>query len=546
MLIVLNNELNGPLDDAPNQQRLRRILDQHFTPQRAALLNRAFHNFRVRANGRYENDVFGSRYLIAMLIKEFNRNLQIERADTTPDDEFNILMAYFLVVDEVNKEDELRGIALNAIPVDHLTPYRWAWTNNVNQFEYTDLPHPGMNIFKLLCLCKYAKEHYRPFLKEYLNSLGFNNLAEFMGSFVQLAMMVTKEFPEANFKKTTVIEVQEGVNPAHLDQQCINTLLGTKVFGLADLKQYPLYNLPGKGYCMMDRFLFLKKMFIGPFFELLYNTSMRTHFDPDPRRNFNPYSSIISTEVLEKLCFQGILKGMRKTKHDVLSFDEGDNSIPDGYFRNNKTIFLFEFKGYIFPASLTLNPDFTAIKNYIDNRFVANERGRAKGVGQLANQIALLQEGQYVFDPKFNATLLNKRYTIYPIICHTEYYFAMPGVNDYLNDAFRSLVDPIAHPNVTIKDLAVVDLTTLLQLAIHGKGYSDLQELIDRYLHISTTRKKKYARTPMARDFYNKMAGFDEIYRTRTRYDLIDPKGGRDEKVAELLGIQDAEMLEII
>lgn len=546
LLIILNNELNGPLDNAPNQLRLRRILDYRFTRQRASLLNRVFHNFRIRSNGRYKNDVFATRYLIAMLIKEFNRNMQIERADTTPDDEFNILMAYFIVVDEVNRADEQRGIRLNTIPQDELTPYRWAWTQNINQFEYTDFPHPGLNIFKLLCLCKYAKENFRPHLREYIQASGFDNLSGYLGSIFQLIMMVKEEFPDERYRRASFIKVADGVNPAHLNLQCINAILGTKAIDLPDLKQYPLYYFENKGYCMMDRFLYLKKVFIGPFFELLYNTTLRTYFNPNPKRNFNPYSSLISNEVLEKICFQGILKGIRRPKHDILCFDNGDDSIPDGYYRNNKTIFLFEFKGYIFPANLTLNPDFEAIKNYIDNRFIINEREKAKGIGQLANQISMLQQGQYNFDPKFNEISRQKQFTIYPVICHTEYYFSMPGVNDYLNGAFQNLISQLELPNITVKNLAVIDLSTLFQLAIHKKEFSNLQDLIERYIHILTNRKKKYERAQAPNDFYNQMAGFDEIYRTHLRFDITPNPGGSINKIAELLNIDDNELEEII
>lgn len=534
-LAILNAELDIPYSDVKNQNHLFDFISQRFTDGQLGPIKMSYQKFK-KAHPDYENDIFAQRYLVAMMIKEFNRNLVIARPDTTPNDEYNIFMAYLLVVDEVNASDAQRNTALSQIPTDGLTLYRWAWTSLINQYEFSDLPHPGMGLFKLASLSKYAKAKLRPFLKQYLNGRGFGELATFLGSYVQLSENATSEFVGSGLKRMNIVEVTPGTDTAHLDDMCINPHLGVRPLELADLKQYPLYQIGTSQYIFLDRVLFLKKVFQGPFFELLYKTDLKTHYNPDPKKNFNPYSSEVSLEVLEKICFQGSVNNIGRTKYDMLYFDDGTDSVPDGYFRNNRTIFIIEFKGAIFPSRLTLSPDFDDIKDYIDSRFIRSDRGKPKGVGQLAAQITLLQDGLYGFDKKFNEWISKGHYTIYPIICHTEYYFSLPGVNDYLGDVFSNLVQPKG--KCVVKDLTVIDLTTFFQLALYGHDFNRLQALIDRYHHIVASRKRKFAKGAHPSQLYNTMASFDEIYWTIIRDDVIKTGKQNVKTVTALLDLQ--------
>lgn len=397
ILITLNNELNAPLKNSENQQRLRTIFSERFSERNLQRLNSAYNRFLSRTQGKYEQDVFGRRYLLEMILKETNNFRSFEKADTIGDDEFNILLAYLITIDEVNAKDQILLQEALKFKGDPLYDYRILWTPNISQIEFSEYANPVYGFFRLLALLRFSIDNFKEYLIEYIHSFGFINLSQFLASINQVVMSTFQYNKDAKFKKLSFIVPSENVDTSHLRHQSINGLIGEKeTIGLSDLRKYPLFDNNRNGYMVIDEDIYKKKTYKGPFFDLFRNTSLHT------KKSFNAYSSDISLGVLEQLCFQKILYSLPKIKYDILHFDDGSDSVPDCYYRHNKSIALFEFKGYIFPDDLSANPNFDNIKKYIDLRFVANEKDKPKGVGQIINQLKLLRENEYNFDIELN------------------------------------------------------------------------------------------------------------------------------------------------
>ena len=70
VLISLNNELNVPLPEEKNQERLRNLISERFSKENARRLNEAYYKFIRNTKGAYTKDVFGRRYLLEMILKE--------------------------------------------------------------------------------------------------------------------------------------------------------------------------------------------------------------------------------------------------------------------------------------------------------------------------------------------------------------------------------------------------------------------------------------------------------------------------------------------
>src|SRR4051794_1866421 len=73
LLTSLNNELNTPETENDKQKRLIAAISNRFSQKQSEILNTAFHRYRQR-NTSYQNDVFGRRYILAMLKKEIHIN----------------------------------------------------------------------------------------------------------------------------------------------------------------------------------------------------------------------------------------------------------------------------------------------------------------------------------------------------------------------------------------------------------------------------------------------------------------------------------------
>ena len=504
VMIMLSNELDAPIPHRENQQRLRDIVAHRYTNQQRQHLTNAFVRFRKSVNGNYNNTVFAKPSLLAMILKELNNYRDFKVEDTSYQHEYNILLAYFLVVDEVNDYQQNLLQAQEAHMEEPFFDYRILWTPNISQYEYNDFGDVGFELFKLLCFSKYCLKNYRSYFKEYIISRGFKNVSQMLKGISDVIHATLYYNKEKVLSKLTYIQPEKGVDDRYLKMQAINTAIGKPLLR-SSFKIHPLFYDKRHGYMIIDAAFYKKKTYTGPFFELLNQTNLKKHI------SFNSYSREISSNVLEKLCFTGIVKSIVRSEGDFVHFDDGSDDVPDGYYRNTHSILLLEFKGYLFPAELSDNPSFERIKKYIDERFIESEGGKAKGISQLVRQIDILLQSGFDFDEKYK-TDRHRDLTVYPIICHNEFHFTMPGVNEYLNIRFQEKLKDKKIERITIKPLLVTNLAALFDLISRKKGFNDLIHCIDRYYAIIEGNKKMFRKTLSPNDFLLSNSSFDEIY----------------------------------
>ena len=516
LAVALNNELKAPFYEEKNQDRLWKMMSHRFSSSQRDLLNNAFSLFRKKTQGRYRNLVFETRYLIEMVVRDLNRHSTIELTDDSGEQEYNFFLAYLLLIDEANLRDGdiLKNVL--AIPEDEFSAYRQIWTPSINQYQFNEKPNLPFEIYKLTCFLIYVRDDLRPYLKEYLNNLGLSSIGMLLGSFHQV-VQITLICNEKEFlSKLVYINPTEGIDRRHLESQSINNQDHLPI-SLPDLKKYPLFHKSSRGYMVIDNNLYFKKLYRGPFFDLKEIIETK-------KQNFN-FNSIISKNVLEHVCFRSVFSQLKTNKNEHLVFDDGTDNAPDAYYKKKRVCFLVEFKSYLFPDKIPEKPDFNAIKAYIDERFISNQEGKAKGIGQILKQIELLANGQSNFDYKIKNEELSKNITIYPIICFDEFYFTMPGINEYLNQIFKQKLSSIPHEGYVIKDLTMISLEVLFDISIRKKNFGDVEELIIRYQHILKKRKKKQKNVPDYTEFIKTKASFDEIYYSRMVKDLGKIKG---------------------
>src|SRR5690606_24932629 len=114
--------------------------------------------------------------------------------------------------------------------------YRLIWTTLINQYEFSQDVNIGFELFKLLCFFKYSLTNYRPYLREYINGLGFKSLSHYLGSFAQLASITLNYHPERDFLMLNMIVPGRGIDDTHLRKLTINSIIGTKSIQLFDLR----------------------------------------------------------------------------------------------------------------------------------------------------------------------------------------------------------------------------------------------------------------------------------------------------------------------
>lgn len=538
VLIMMNSELNAPLPYAENQKRIRNIVSFRYSKEQLAMLNAAFAKYRQRTKGYYDDDLFGRRYLLAMILRELNSFRSFEIADTSPQHEFNILMAYLCMVQEVNDKDHALMPDPQENAKDPLGAYRMIWATNFNQYDFNENADAGFQFLKLLCLVPYALQHYRGYAKEYLNKMGFKTFGQLLHSIHVVTMSTLTYKKEEVLSKLSYINPLQGVDESHLKSQAINSEIGKRELTLNDIRKAPLFYNHRDKYMVIDADLYHRKTYKGPFFELYYSTGL------SKQQSFNQYSATISLNVLEKMFFKGIFSGLRASKYDCLHFDDNSDLSPDCYYRRSKTIFLTEFKAYLFPDELASNPDFEKIKEYIDRRFVKTEGGKAKGITQLINQINRLYANEFEFDEKFKNELHSKKVTIYPVICHNEFNFSMPGINEYLNTQFVNGLSTEVKGKFDIKPLLLINLDVLYDLMLRGGTFKEVEAFLERYHRIIESRNRQMQKQLHADNFLRAKSSFDEMYNSLFFPELknIPKTSNVTRRLQNLIGIEQAQL----
>lgn len=521
--IMVNTELYTPLPYDDQQKRIFNALTYRFTKMQKHCIINAFQQFHYRSNGIFSQDIFRREYLLKMILKEAKRNATFELTDDSGEQEHNFLLAYLMIIDEINKSDVALMEELRQYENDPLGIYIREWTPNLNKYQFNERVNPAFEIFKLACLSKYALEKMRVRLKEYLNLFGFStigNLLHFFNTGVQAAL---------KFDENDLITKPYYINPNTIDpfgRQAINNSGLNREINIEAIKVSPLFYVKQRGYLVIDKYFYFKKIYRGPLFEIAKNTGMK-------EAEINKYSGKVSKEVMEKICFQSIIKNMVDVSNNILHFDDDSkDGLPDGFYRINNVVFVIEFKANVLAKKHFGDIDkgkgldtFNDFKKALDERFIQNEDKKPKGITQLRNQIQLIKEEPLEFDKNFSAVKSQNEIFVYPILCHNEFYFSMPGINEYLNDEFLKMVSPLQDTKFVIKNVTLVNLDHLFDFSLRQGTFSILREFIDKYWAVISNRKND----PFNSDPISSRRSFDEFYTTSFVKELPNVGDGHDE-----------------
>ena len=545
LLISLNAELNTEEVYSENQARLFEAVTLRFSAEQLLLLKGNIASY-MKVFAEYDGTLFSRRYLLSMILKELKRNNKTSVDTDAAIHEYNFLLGYLLMVDEVNENDhKLLDIAkkydLHIMPT---MPLIWAMC--INQYEFNDMVNPAFEIFKLLSFCKYSYDNHKKYLKEYINKYGFKSISNFLASSHQVVKS-TMVYQESEFlRKLYFIVPKEGVEHTHLTSQSINTIRDNHQFTIDDLRRLPLYETQKRGFMVVDEDMYKKKIYRGPLFGLNKETSMCEEII------FDNYKNEISKKCFEEILFRGIVRQLGNKENSIFHIDcNSDKGEPDLYYRNGNDIFLIEFKDYLFPDAIIKGTSFGAYKNYIHERFLTSDKGKRKGVSQLANCISNILNKKYDFDDVLNEKInRGERMEIHSIICHTDFMFSMPGLNEYLNCLFLKQIKEQSCTYAGINSITIVNLETLFDLALRGGDFKKLLTFIKAYFQKIENLRKVASFSLSTDDYVPSTTSFDEMYNIYFRNEMID-KGEltdkvRVKKMTDIIGIKQEQIDEIL
>lgn len=108
-------------------------------------------------------------------------------------------------------------------------------------------------------------------------------------------------------------------------------------------------------------------------------------------------------------------------------------------------------------AKIIESNDYDTIINAVEKELVENEKGRPKGVTQLANDIE-----KHLYEIVGNGSK-DELITVYPILVYTDSCFDIEGFNYYLNNRFREIMSMRnIDGKIRVKDLVMVNVDALI------------------------------------------------------------------------------------
>jgi hypothetical protein len=517
LLIGLNAELNTEETYSENQKRLFEAVTLRFASEQILNLKEVIQKYKILAHG-YDGTLFSRRYLLSMLLKELQRNNGHSNDEDAQFHEYNFFQAYLLVIDEVHSDDQNVLDSVKNYDLQTMPGMPLLWATNINQYEFNDMARPDFEIFKLLSFFKHSYLNYKPFLKELVNKYGFKNISQLMASLNQIVKATLIYRPDEFLRKLYFLVPKEGIQNNHLDSLCINSNDNECEFSMASLRKFPLYKTQKRGYMVVDESMYTKKIYRGPLFELQKETGLSEEVV------FDDYKTELSKKCFEDVLFKGIVSRLAQKESSIIHFDSSSNEAePDLYYREGSDVFLVEFKDYLFPDNIIKGKSFGAYRKYVEERFLLSSKGKKKGVSQLTNCINNLLDQKYDFDILLNEKIKKgEKVNIHPIICHTDFMFGMPGLNEYLNKLFAKKLKETKCSYSGINSIALLNLDVLFDLALRGGSFMRLLEFINRYFNQMEYFRKTASFSVNSDIFLRSTASFDELYQTQFRNEMID------------------------
>jgi len=506
------------------------ILKHYLSRQPVNLRNKIFAKFDLFKfkNGNNDISLFSRIYLKYFLHAVLLNDNNLIADDTSPTQELDFFKAYLLIQSEQNilatKRYKIERQSSNGdfFPIH-------TWPILINQFDIQIIVNPIYNLIKGVCFLNYLQFHsnYSKYVISFLNKNNKPNSWEYLMTIFGLLQKTLKNNKANcnNYFFTCSKELQLLFNHLTLTVDEYKRKVSSNKENFSLFKAKPLMK-HGERYIVLDWNLLMNKIYDGLIFDF-YNTSgIKTNQDFDTLPKFKKF---IGNEITEKFLFQRLLNKILDKKHCKLNLPEyDDQGEPDGYFRKNSSIVLFEIKNAFFPASAIESCTYQDIKNTIDLKY----NNKKKGIAQIIKQIQKLSQSPFYFD-EYRGKIKTKNLQIYPVMIYTDKHFGMPGVSNYLNNEFNLKLDSLnLRQNFKkIQNLTFIDFDLFIRFHKYLNTHGFIQTINSLHSELKK-RKRNSSRGKQIQDFLDFNESQDQIFQ-----DLNLMKREKEHNLKELINL---------
>lgn len=438
-------------------------------------------------------DVHAMLETIECLLKHQNN----DRHDLS-NDEFSRLFKAYLIVCDTYTEKEVRIGKNGEYSSEDMLKYYMPIALRMNKL--LTIKDPLIELVKSkLFLIDFASDNkqFSKYIDTYLKEKGCGSASEYIQHLYLLSTLLITNKERSNVFK---LEYKDIITiGSFLDNFCINTNDEIEV----NIQERPLYKVDERTYCVIYNKFFVDKFFHSMLFDIAKVLERKKHINTSKTPAYVQLKQLVGQKFTEQYLFYNIVDRIladkryeKKTGEEMSKIGDG---FPDFYAKKVQRVFLFEFKDIQLSRKVTLSGDFEVIIKALERELVVNDKGRPKGVTQLANNIEnKLQE-------LVGESINSQRIQVYPVLVYSDSSFDIEGFNYYLNTKFREIISNREIPdNIIVKDLIMINIDALI---LFEKAFIDktikFDVLINEFLSFKES-KEQYKVVPFNKFLFQK------------------------------------------
>lgn len=389
--------------------------------------------------------------------------------------------AYLIVNEQANNEIDLTKKdfkeALNGLGLEDITV-----ANFIQQKDYTSNLDFRNQIIRGKKFFEYLDEHqlYGPQMPSYYASIGINNYSDILSA-IGLLLIATNCTSQIVNERKQVFDIPFEFKPiirsGYLNSICINEVIGKNKSYLKVLKDKSLFKITEDEFYVLD---------VNNAFNQLYKSQIfRLNIFMGDKEFFNIKAKEFSEGILLSEVLEKAFSSYSKISKD--NPDSKGNELCDYYIRNNNNVCIVEFKDIMINDNDKTSKQVETLFSALDIKLVKNKKGKPKGLTQLLNAIADIDNNGISFDSN-----MPEQINIYPIIVYTDNSLGADGLNYHYRKIFS---DKINANNVNVKDLILINLSYFeMHWGYFANGSFEFFSFIDEY--IQHVQKDEYSMTP--------------------------------------------------
>lgn len=525
LLTMIHAEIHLSVNDFSSQGKILELLLRR---QPLARQQRFLYNLNKSNRNELDEDfgLFVMSYVLEFMHYALinYRVFSMQGDDTSPEQDFRLLKAYVVFIERRNVKDALIFDHNRDLTDDFF--FKNTLPMLSGQYEAGHLVNPFPEMVRGIVLLNFLQfsAPYGEQVKFFLLQRGYTSSWHYVFTMTNI---IQSSWVPVEYNGQTSARYSIGIQPEFetmfnaftMDVSIYKEKYAADHKNYAGIKDKPLMKFDQESYIVLNWNFFSSKLYEGLMFDFYTHSGIK---DVSPFKTFANFKQFVGEEITEGFLFRKLVREAFKKPYSVLLFDDRvQNGFPDGYYREGNNVILFEIKDAFFPSRAIDTIAYTQIRDAIDEKYNQNH----KGTGQLVSQLSRMSVSSFEVKPGYKYA---KNLTVYPVMVYTDYFFSMPGINNYLQLEFEKRVKAanLEDKFKCIKPLVFINIRFLINhIDLLGQNETNLLILFEQFYKEQRRALKKVKRKDAIPAFFDCYKTFENSVFKNTSKEMYSGEG---------------------